>query len=90
MNKQQLIDYVASSADISKAAAGKAIDAVTGSISQAMKNNDTVSLVGFGSFAVKTRKARTGRNPSTGQPIQIPESKSVSFKPGKTLKDSIN
>ncbi len=90
MNKQQLIDNIATNADISKAAAGKALDALTSSIAQAMKNNDTVSLIGFGSFTVKERSERTGRNPQTGAEIKIPASKSVGFKPGKALKDRVN
>lgn len=88
MNKQNLIDHIAANADISKAAASKAIDAFTDAITQAMKKEETVSLVGFGSFAVKQRAAREGRNPKTGQLLKIPASKSVGFKAGKALKDA--
>ena len=88
MNKQNLIDHIAANADISKAAASKAIDAFTDAITQAMKKEETVSLVGFGSFAVKQRAAREGRNPKTGQTLKIPASKSVGFKAGKGLKDA--
>ncbi len=90
MNKSELIDAIAASADISKAAAGRALDAVTDSITQALKDNDQVSLVGFGTFQVKERAARTGRNPQTGNPIDIPAAKIPSFKAGKALKDAVN
>ncbi|MAZ65679.1 MAG: DNA-binding protein HU [Kangiellaceae bacterium] len=90
MNKSELIDAIAASADITKAAAGRALDATTEAIEEALKNGDQVSLVGFGTFLVKERAARTGRNPQTGQEIQIPASKVPSFKPGKGLKDAVN
>lgn len=90
MNKSELIDAIAASADISKAAAGRALDAVTDSITQALKQDDQVSLVGFGTFQVKERAARTGRNPQTGAPINIPAAKIPSFKAGKALKDAVN
>lgn len=90
MNKSELIDSIAASADISKAAAGRALDAVTESITQALKSGDQVSLVGFGTFVVKERAARTGRNPQTGAPIEIAAAKIPSFKAGKALKDAVN
>lgn len=90
MNKSELIDAIAASADISKAAAGRALDAVTDSIADALRKDDQVSLVGFGTFLVKERAARTGRNPQTGAPINIPAAKIPSFKAGKGLKDAVN
>ncbi len=90
MNKSELIDAVASSADLPKAAAGRALDAVVESITEALKSGDSVSLVGFGVFSVKDRAARTGRNPQTGEPIQIKAAKIPSFKAGKALKESVN
>ncbi len=90
MNKSELIEAVAQSADLSKAAATRAVDAVFESITGALKENDTVSLVGFGSFTVRERAARSGRNPRTGDTIQIPASKVPGFKAGKALKDAVN
>jgi DNA-binding protein HU-beta len=90
VNKSELIEAIATSADISKAAAGRALDAVTDAITQALKNSDQVALVGFGTFAVKERAARTGRNPQTGKPIEIAAARIPSFKPGKSLKDAVN
>ena len=90
MNKSELIDAVASSADLPKAAAGRALDAVVDAITDALKDGDSVSLVGFGVFSVKDRAARTGRNPQTGEPIQIKAAKIPSFKAGKALKDAVN
>ena len=90
MNKSELIHAIAASADISKAAAGRALDAVTESITQALKKSDQVALVGFGTFVVKERAARTGRNPQTGKPIEIAAAKIPSFKAGKALKDAVN
>lgn len=90
MNKSELIDAIAASADISKAAAGRALDAVTESITQSLKDDESVSLVGFGTFLVKDRAARTGRNPQTGAPIEIAAAKIPSFKAGKALKDAVN
>lgn len=90
MNKSELIDAVASSADLPKAAAGRALDAVIESITTALKNGDSVSLVGFGVFSVKERAARTGRNPQTGEPIQIKAATIPGFKAGKALKDAVN
>ncbi len=90
MNKSELIDAIATSADISKAAAGRALDAVTDSIITALKGGEQVALVGFGTFVVKERAARTGRNPQTGAPIEIAAAKIPSFKAGKALKDAVN
>ncbi len=90
MNKSELVDAIASSADISKAAAGRALDAVTEAITQSLQKGDQVALVGFGTFLVKDRAARTGRNPQTGAPIDIPAAKIPSFKAGKALKDAVN
>jgi DNA-binding protein HU-beta len=90
VNKSELIDAVAESADLPKAAAARAVDAVTDAITGALKAGDSVALVGFGSFNVKNRAARTGRNPQTGAPINIAAAKVPSFKPGKALKDTVN
>ena len=90
MNKSELIDAIAESADISKAAAGRALDAVISSITGALKNGEQVVLVGFGTFSVKERAARTGRNPQTGEPIEIVAARIPSFKAGKALKDAVN
>lgn len=90
MNKSQLIDAIASNADVSKAVAGRALDATIDAIAKALGAGEDVSLVGFGTFAVKARAARAGRNPKTGEVIQIPAAKVPSFKPGKVLKDTVN
>lgn len=90
MNKSELIDAIADSADISKAAAGRAVDAVVESVTNALKSGDQVTLIGFGTFSVKDRAARTGRNPQTGAEIQIAAAKIPSFKAGKALKDAVN
>jgi DNA-binding protein HU-beta len=90
VNKSELIDAVADSADLSKAAAARAIDAVTDAVTSALKSGDSVSLVGFGSFVVKDRPARIGRNPQTGAPINIAAARVPAFKAGKALKDSVN
>ena len=90
MNKQELIDAVAESADLPKASATRAIDAVLDTITGALKAGDSVSLVGFGSFNVKARAARTGRNPQTGATINIAAAKVPVFKAGKGLKDTVN
>jgi len=90
MNKAQLIDSVADAADISKAAAGRSVDTVLEVIAECLKKGDDVTLVGFGTFSVRKRPARTGRNPRTGEPIQIAESILPVFKPGKALKDAVN
>ncbi len=90
MNKADLIDAVADSADLSKADATRAVDAVLDGITSALKQGNTVSLVGFGTFSVKHRAARTGRNPRTGETIQISASNVPGFKAGKGLKDAVN
>jgi len=90
VNKSELIDAIADSADISKAAAGRAVDAVVDSVTGALKKGDQVTLIGFGTFSVKERAARTGRNPQTGAEIQIAAAKIPSFKAGKALKDAVN
>lgn len=90
MNKTDLIDAIASAADLSKADAGRALDAVVDSITDTLKKGDPVSLVGFGTFQVKHRAAREGRNPQTGATIQIKASNVPSFKAGKALKDAVN
>jgi DNA-binding protein HU-beta len=90
VNKTELIEAIAASADLPKAAAGRALDAMIDAITTALKKDDQVVLVGFGTFAVKDRAARTGRNPQTGQPIEIAAAKIPSFRPGKALKDAVN
>ena len=90
MNKSELIEAITADADLSKAAAGRALDAVTGAITGALKDGESVSLVGFGTFSVKARAARTGRNPQTGAAIQIAAANIPSFKAGKALKDAVN
>jgi len=90
MNKSELIEAVAQSADISKAAATRAVDAFVDNVVQALKEGDQVTLVGFGTFLVRERAARTGRNPRTGESIRIAASKVPGFKAGKGLKDALN
>lgn len=90
MNKSELIDAIAESADLSKASATRALDAVIDTITDSLKSDDQVVLVGFGTFSVKDRAARTGRNPQTGAPIEIAAAKIPSFKAGKALKDAVN
>ena len=90
MNKSELIDHIAQQADLSKAAATRALDAVIGGVTVSLRKNATVSLVGFGTFSVTKRAARTGRNPKTNEPIKIKASKVAKFKPGKALKDALN
>ena len=89
MNKSDLVDAVAGRADMSKAEAGRAVDAVLGSVGDALGNGDSVSLVGFGTFSVRHRAARMGRNPQTGAAMQIAASKVPGFKAGKALKDKV-
>lgn len=89
MNKSELIDAIAASADIPKAAAGRALDATLESVTEALQRGESVALVGFGTFATKERAARTGRNPQTGAEIKIPASKVPGFKAGKALKDAV-
>ncbi len=90
MNKAELIEAVAENAEMTKAEAGRAIDAVVNSITAAMKKQDDVSLIGFGTFTVRERAARAGRNPQTGETIQIAAAKVPAFKAGKALKDAVN
>ena len=90
MNKNEFIDRVADMADMSKAEAGKAVDAVFDAITNALKAGDDVRLVGFGTFSAAKRKAREGRNPRTGETIQIAASKQPKFKAGAPLKDAVN
>ncbi|MEW6692912.1 MAG: HU family DNA-binding protein [Pseudomonadota bacterium] len=90
MNKSELIDAVAQSADISKAAAARAVDGFVAAVTDALKKGEQVTLVGFGTFLVREREARTGRNPQTGAEIKIAASKLPSFKAGKGLKDAVN
>ncbi|GAA0135555.1 HU family DNA-binding protein [Paenibacillus woosongensis] len=89
MNKSDLVNQVAESTELSKKDAAKAVDAVFEAISTALQNGDKVQLVGFGNFEVRERSARKGRNPQTGEEIEIPASKIPAFKPGKALKDGI-
>jgi DNA-binding protein HU-beta len=90
MNKSELIEAVAASADLSKAAATRAVDSVVDAITDALKAGDQVTVVGFGTFLVRERAARTGRNPQTGETINISAAKVPSFKAGKALKDAVN
>jgi DNA-binding protein HU-beta len=90
VNKSELIDAVAAGADISKAAAGRALDAMIEAVTSALKNGEQVNLVGFGTFVVRERAARSGRNPRTGETIDIKAAKNPSFKAGKALKDAVN
>ena len=90
MNKSELIDLIAEDAGLSKADAAKALDAGLNGITSALSKNDSVTLVGFGTFSVGERSARTGRNPQTGATIQIKDSKTPKFKAGKALKDAVN
>ncbi|MBV8048254.1 MAG: HU family DNA-binding protein [Paludibacterium sp.] len=89
MNKSELIDAIAAQADISKAAAAKALDGMIASVTEAMKKGDTVTLVGFGTFYVGERAARSGRNPKTGETIKIAAARSPKFRAGKALKDAL-
>lgn len=90
MNKAELIDAIANYADLSKVDAGKALNAITSSITAALKEGDTVALIGFGTFKVNQRAARTGRNPQTGKEIKIAERKAPAFTAGKALKETVN
>ena len=90
MNKGELIDAVAGSAGLSRADATKAVDGVLDAVTSTLSNGGGVSLVGFGTFSVKARAARMGRNPRTGEPIQIKASNVPGFKAGKALKDAVN
>jgi DNA-binding protein HU-beta len=90
VNKSELIDQIAKSADISKAAAGRALDATIGAVKTALKKGGMVTLVGFGTFYVGKRAARSGRNPRTGATIRIKAAKVPKFRAGKALKDAVN
>lgn len=90
MNKSELIDQVAKSAEISKAAASRALDAAVGAVKSALKRGDMVTLVGFGTFYVGKRAARNGRNPRTGATIKIKAAQVPKFRAGKALKDAVN
>lgn len=90
MNKNELIAAVADATDLSKAKAGEVVDALFGAIESTLKKKEEVRLVGFGTFATSRREASKGRNPRTGEEINIPASTSVRFKAGKTLKDAVN
>jgi DNA-binding protein HU-beta len=90
VNKSELIDSIADSADVSKAAAGRALEATIEAVKKAMKKGDMVTLVGFGTFYVGKRAARTGRNPRTGDTIKIKAAKVPKFRAGKGLKEAIN
>jgi DNA-binding protein HU-beta len=90
MNKAELIDAVSTQASLQKTEAARAVDAVFDAITAALKSGDSVSMLGFGTFSVKGRAARTGRNPRTNEPINIPATKVPGFKAGKALKDAVN
>ena len=90
MNKSELIEKIASEADLSKAEAERALNATTDTIQKALKKGDTVQLIGFGSFSVVKRSARQGRNPQTAESIKIKASKGPKFTPGKAFKNAIN
>ncbi len=90
MNKSELIEHIAKDADISKAAAARVLESTIAAVTSTLKKGDSVSLVGFGTFAVGKRAARTGRNPRTGAAIKIKAAKVPKFRPGKALKDALN
>jgi DNA-binding protein HU-beta len=90
VNKAELIELVGNKTSLSKSDAGEAVEAVLKGIQETLQNGDSVTLVGFGTFSVSERAARTGRNPRTGEVITIPASKSPKFKAGKALKDALN
>ena len=90
MNKTELIDHIAAEAEISKAAAGRSLDALIGAVKTTLKKGNTVTLVGFGTFAVTQRAARVGRNPRTGAELEIKKAKVPKFRPGKALKEAVN
>lgn len=90
VNKTELIDHIAEQADISKVSASRALDAMIDAVTTTLKNSGSVTLVGFGTFTVVKRAARTGRNPRTGGEINIAEAQVPKFKPGKALKDALN
>lgn len=90
MNKTELIETIAKDADISKAAAGRVVDGFIGGVTTALKNGDSVTLIGFGTFKVNKRAARTGRNPQTGKQLNIAARNTPAFSAGKALKDALN
>lgn len=90
MNKSELISAIAEWSDLTKADAGRALDATISAITESLKDGEPVTLIGFGTFEVRDRAARTGRNPRTGETIQIKASKNPAFKAGKALKDAVN
>jgi DNA-binding protein HU-beta len=90
VNKTELIEHIAKNADISKAAATRALESTIGAVQTTLKRGGTVSLVGFGTFGVGKRAARSGRNPRTGEAIKIKAAKVPKFRPGKALKDALN
>jgi DNA-binding protein HU-beta len=90
MNKGELIEAVAAAADLTKADATKAVEAFIDTVTRSLQKGDQVAIIGFGSFSVKSRAARQGRNPKSGEPISIPASRVPGFKAGKALKDAVN
>jgi DNA-binding protein HU-beta len=90
VNKTELIEHIADKSDISKAAAARALTSIIDAVKKTLKKGDTVTLVGFGTFSVSKRAARTGRNPRTGAALKIKAAKVPRFKPGKALKDALN
>jgi DNA-binding protein HU-beta len=90
VNKTELIEHIANEAEISKAASTRALDALISAVKKTLKKNGSVTLVGFGTFSVGKRAARTGRNPRTGEAIKTKAAKVPKFKPGKGLKDAVN
>ena len=90
MNKSELIEEIASEAKLSKADAARALEATISAITEGLKNGESITIIGFGTFMVRESKARTGRNPRTGESIEIDASKRPSFKAGKALKDALN
>ena len=90
MNKAELIDKISDEADISKSEAGRALEAVVSSVTDALKGGDQVAIAGFGTFTSRDRAARKGRNPQTGEEIEIKAAKVAGFKAGKALKDAVN
>lgn len=90
MNKTELVEFIATQADLSKAKAAEAVDAFVEAVTTSLKKGKDVTLVGFGTFTISKRAARTGRNPKTGATIKIAASKAPKFRPGKSLKDAVN
>ena len=90
MDKTELVEFIATQADLSKAKAAEAVDAFVEAVTTSLKKGKDVTLVGFGTFTISKRAARTGRNPQTGATIKIAASKAPKFRPGKSLKDAVN